>query len=120
MKYVTILSLYCLIITNNAVADYDTVHLLQGQEAPFTGFLLDPARSQRAQFLQMDLDQAKKVTDLQKQDIDVLNQRINNLSKDNTDLQSQIGTSNYKLYAAFIVGIITTVAVSFAITKTTK
>jgi hypothetical protein len=89
-------------------ADQPSVVLSQGQAAPFPGILIDVARGQRLDDLQLDYTHLQKVDSLKDQDIQILNDRVNNANKEVQDLSSRLSSqdnsSHWKEVGMFLAG----------------
>ncbi len=112
------------IVVNICHADQPSISLTQGQPAPFTGVLVDPARIQRIDNLQLDYEHLVKVDSLKDEDIKVLNDRVNNSNKEVQDLASRVVTqdnsSHWKELGSFVLGAVLTGAISWGVVKVVK
>jgi hypothetical protein len=111
------------LISPLSLADENTVHLDKGEPAPFSGFLLDPARSQRVYTLDLDLQTCTKVSDLKSQEIDIGNTRITNANKEIDHLSERLAKEQdtfWKNVGMFILGAATATAISFAAARAVR
>lgn len=117
-------TLLILLWSANCLADQPSVALSQGQSAPYAGVLVDPARVQRIDNLQLDYDHLVKVDSLKDQDVQVLNDRVNNLSKVNEALNDKLvnqdNSSTWKIIGGFALGAILTGFISYGTYRLAK
>jgi hypothetical protein len=106
-----------------SLADENTVHLDKGEPAPFSGFLLDPARAQRAHLIDLDLQTCIKVSDLKSQEIEIGNTRIINANKEIDHLSERLAKEQdtfWKSVGMFVLGAATATAVAFAASRAVR
>ncbi len=118
------ISITSLVFSHYAHADQPSISLTQGQPAPYSGVLVDPARVQRIDNLQLDYDHLTKLDSLKDEDVKILNDRVNNLSKVNEALNdkviSQDSNSTWKLVGMFTLGAVITGVFSYGAFRLAK
>lgn len=77
-----------------ATADQPSVALSQGQTAPFAGILVDTARANRIDDLELNYSHLVTVNNLKDQDIKILNDRLNNADAEMDKLSSKVTTDD--------------------------
>lgn len=104
--------------------DRPSITLNQGDKAPYPGVLVDIARVQRIDTLQLDYDHLVKVSSLKDQDIEILNDRIENANQSVKDLSSKLtqtdNSSHTKEIIMFCLGAVITGTVSYGLYRVSK
>jgi hypothetical protein len=102
-----------------ATADQPSIALSQGQTAPYAGVLIDPARAQRIDDLELNYSHLVTINNLKDQDMKILNDRLNNADAEMDKLSSKVTAddNHTHLYEVgfFILGAGLTGLVSYGI-----
>jgi len=118
MKYLSLALILC--ITSTAFADKST-YLDQGSITPYDGFLLDRDKASKVRLLDIDLQEAIKTKEYLQKDNDLYIQRLENVSKENDKLATQLtesrDTSFWSKIGFFLIGSAVTTAIVYGTSR---
>jgi hypothetical protein len=118
-----LISILCILTSLSAFAE-DNVALKKGDVAAFDGILMPLDRAQRVNLMQIDLSTCTKVSGLKDDENKILNDRINNLNAENTNLSQRLVSSKeagmWDKVGFFIIGAALTTVVAYGAVRATR
>lgn len=113
-----------IIATFPAYGAEDVTYLKQGEQAPFTGYLISPEKADSIRNMKIDLDTLKQVNGLLLDNQRVYEQRVENLKKQSLDLSEQVEKSRdnsmFSKVGFFILGSVVTGFIAYGATRAVK
>lgn len=90
MKILSFIISFLISINSYAICDKNVYHLVKDQKAPCEGYLFSPEKEQEVRIKIKTYDYLLKYNDKQKEIIDVMNERIVNLQKYNSEIDKEL------------------------------
>lgn len=124
MKRISILIAFCLSFNAFAVDDNSVVYLPKNNPAPFSGYLITPAKADKVHDINVELKSQQKINGLLQEEQDLYVKRLQNSQAESDRLAKQLVDERDKSFfnkaGYFVLGAVLTGFISYGLVRSLK